>query len=283
MKSTKQKIYLYGFDGVFFVPKTKTDKVMIVITGSDGGLNFACRSAKRYSENGIAALAVALFGTSRTNKNLDRVPVEYIENAINFLRKSGYKRIGIDGMSKGSELAIYSAINFSEISCAVLRVPTYFISEGLINKQPSGYSCWSRRGKELEFTPYPTRKFNLLKQILKEKEYNLLSYNTDKTLNPNSVLNLRELKIPVLLLSSKRDTVWNSFEYATNIYNELKKSNDCFPVKHIAFENIGHLMLHKIGFAKKLLFKSERRNKKICKQERKTLSHEVLQWINGVL
>ena len=46
-------------------------------------------------------------------------------------------------MSKGSEMVLVAASMFSDVSCIIVRVPSYFVSEGLIgngkNKAPSIY------------------------------------------------------------------------------------------------------------------------------------------------
>ena len=77
----------------------------------------------------------------------------------------GYTKIGIEGASKGTELALAVALQYSEISCVILKSPSWYYSEGLINGQPSDDSCWSFQGQALPYTPYKARKFNTLKMI----------------------------------------------------------------------------------------------------------------------
>ena len=71
-------------------------------------------------------------------------------------KEQGYRKIGIDGASKGSEMALVAGSLLSDISCVIARVPSYYVSEGLAGKGkrkgPSGTSCWSYKGKDL---PYP--------------------------------------------------------------------------------------------------------------------------------
>lgn len=107
------------------------------------------------------ALALALFRTRQTQKDLSCVPVEYVENSISWLKDQGYQKIGIDGTSKGNEIALVAASMFPDISCVIARVPSHFVSEGLSGKgrkrAPSGTSCWSYHGKELPYSPYRSR------------------------------------------------------------------------------------------------------------------------------
>ena len=151
METNKPTVQTDGFEGFLYPGNGRKDKVLIVMSGSNGGMKLTRQSAHFYYENGFPALALALFRTKQTPKNLSRVPVEYVENAIAWLKKQGYDRIGVDGMSKGSKMALVAASMFPELACVIVRVPSHFVSEGLSgsgkNKAPSGTSCWSWRGR----------------------------------------------------------------------------------------------------------------------------------------
>ena len=71
-----------GFEGILYPGNGRKDKVLIVMSGSNGGMRLTRQAARFYHENGFPALALALFRTRQTPKDLSRVPVEYVENAI---------------------------------------------------------------------------------------------------------------------------------------------------------------------------------------------------------
>ena len=171
---TKTTVQKDGFEGILYPGNGRKDKVLIVMSGSDGGMKLTKQEAGFYHENGFPALALALFKTSQTPKELSRVPVEYVERAIAWLKACGYEKTGIDGTSKGSEMALVAASMFPELSCVIVRVPSHFVSEGLSgsgkNKAPSGTSCWSYRGEELPYAPYRSRSFNIMEMFMREKE-----------------------------------------------------------------------------------------------------------------
>ena len=198
-----------GFEAILYPGNGQKDKIMIVMSGSDGGMALSKQEAQFYHKNGIPALALGLFKTKQTPKELSRVPVEYVERAVAWLKKHGYKKIGIDGTSKGSEMALIAASMFSDISCVILRVPSHFISEGLSgngkDKAPSGTSCWSYRGKELPYAPYRSRTFNILKMFMQEKEMHIITFNRDKEVKPETLIPIEKIQAPVLMLSSKHD------------------------------------------------------------------------------
>lgn len=275
-----------GFEGIFFPVDANKNKVVIVVSGSNGGMSLTKKCAEFYYKNGIAALAVAIFKTKGTQKNLDRVPIEYIESAVKWLKMQGYEKIGIDGTSKGSEIALLSATMFRDLSCVIARVPSYFVSEGLIaygkSKKPSGTSCWSYNGEEIPFARYNSRKFNVIQIILKERELNLLTINKEKTVTEDTIIPIEKINGPILFLSSINDKVWPSYESSLYMENRLKEKSFSFPYKHIAFHNISHAMFTEISTIYKLGFKTERHNATQCAKERKQLADELLNWVSNV-
>ena len=105
-----------GFEGILFPGSGRKDKVLIVMSGSNGGMALTRSAAEFYDRHEIPALALALFKTKQTQKDLSRVPVEYVQRAIEWLKEKGYRKIGIDGTSKGSEIALIAASMFPELS-----------------------------------------------------------------------------------------------------------------------------------------------------------------------
>lgn len=160
-----EKIYRGTWDGVLYPVEGRKDKIMIVMSGSEGGLEHAGKMAHFLQDNGIPALALGYFKTKHTGKNLVQVPLEIVQSAISYLTGIGYEKIGISGASKGAEYALAAAIAFPALSCVIVKTPSWFYSEGMKNGKPSGTSCWSYQGRELPFTPYKTRQFHMLKML----------------------------------------------------------------------------------------------------------------------
>ena len=275
-----------GFEGILYPGSGRKDKVLIVMSGSNGGMSLTRQEAEFYHRNGIPALALALFRTKQTPKDLSRVPVEYAENALKWLKSQGYEKTGIDGTSKGSEMALLAASMFPDISCVIARVPSHFVSEGLTvkgkSKAPSGTSCWSYRGEELPYAPYRSRTFNMLKMLWKEKELHILTFNKDKDVSEENLIPVEKIKAPVLLLSSKHDEVWPSFESASYIENKLTESGFTYPHKHIAYEHMSHAAITELSGIYKMAFKSERRHPEECRADREAMKKELLKWVNEV-
>ena len=286
VQTKKANVRTEGFEGILYPGNGRKDKVLIVMSGSNGGMKLTRKAAEFYQQNDFPALALALFKTKQTPKHLSRVPVEYVENAIAWLKKQGFERIGVDGMSKGSEMALVAASMFPALSCVIARVPSYFVSEGLSgsgkNKRPSGTSCWSYQGKELPYAPYRSRSFNLLNMLLKEKELHIIAFNRDKDVKPEAIIPIERIKAPILLLSSKHDGVWPSFESAELMEKKLMEFGFPYPHKHIAFETMSHAMLTELPWVYRMAFKSERQHPKECERDREMLRKELLDWADRV-
>ena len=65
-----------SWDGIWYPADGSKEKIMIVVSGSDGGLEHAGKHAHFLADNGVPALAVALFKTRHTGKDLSKVPRE---------------------------------------------------------------------------------------------------------------------------------------------------------------------------------------------------------------
>lgn len=281
-KAEYYKVNGSDWDGLWYPADGSKEKAMIVVSGSDGGLEHSGKHARFLADNGVPALAVALFKTKHTEKQLNKIPLERIGTVIAWLKEKGYQNIGMDGTSKGAEYTFASALTYPEISCVIVKTPSWFYSEGLVRGQPSNECCWSLNGKGLPFTPYKTRKLNTLKLMWKAKEYNILEINTGKEIVPQSIIPIEKLKIPILMFSTKTDTIWPSTESCEKMCGILEENHYPYPYKHIAFEHMSHMMLEYCGREIKYFIKSEKEAPEECYAERDIMGQETILWIREV-
>lgn len=68
-----------GFEGHYY-DAGEREKAVITFSGSEGGSSASDTMAWYYKQHGISSLGVTLFAGKETGKNLDRVPLEYVEN-----------------------------------------------------------------------------------------------------------------------------------------------------------------------------------------------------------
>ena len=271
-----------GFQGILYPVENRKDKVVITLSGSEGGMEHAEKMAKFHQSQKMPALALAYFGTEQTGKWLSGIPLSYIGNAIRWLKEKGYEKIALEGISKGAEYAAAAAIKYPEISCVILKAPSYFYSEGLVQKAPSDTCCWTDGEEELPFTPYKLRSFNMKKQLLRERELNLLPLNTGKDVREESLIPIEKIGGPVLLLSTEADRVWPSAESGRILEERLEKKSFPYAHRHIVFQHMSHLMFENANKKVRLLFKSERHFPKECARERSLMGQEVCRWLEEV-
>lgn len=273
---------LHKADVVLYPVSGRKDKVVITLSGSEGGLEHAEKLAKYLRDNGIPALALGYFKTRHSVKALNKIELENIKAAIEWLTGLGYEKIGIEGCSKGAEYAAAAAIAFHELSCVILKIPSWFYSEGMNGKVPSGTSCWSYKGKEIPYTPYKTRKLPVVKEMLRNKEYNILAINTGKKINPDSVIPIEKIEAPILMFSTEVDTIWPSKESCEKMEERLNINNFSYPHKHICFRHMSHMMLENCGDSIKWFIKSEKQFPQECARERVIMGQECIKWIDEV-
>ena len=163
-----------------------------------------------------------------------------------------------------------------------LKIPSWFYSEGMNGKTPSGTSSWSYKGQELQYTPYKTRKLPVLKEMIKNKEYNILAINTGKTIVPDSIIPIEKIEAPILMFSTEVDTIWPSKESCERLEERLDINNFPYPHKHICFEHMSHMMLENCGSSIKWFIKSEKQFPEECARERVIMGQECIKWIEEV-
>lgn len=276
------KVTLHKADGVLYPVAGRKDKVVITMSGSEGGLEHAGKLAKYLQDNGIPALAFGYFKTKHSVKSLNKIELENIKAAIEWLKKQGYEKIGIEGCSKGAEYAAAAAIAYPELSCVILKIPSWFYGEGMDKTVPSGASSWTCEGKELPYTPYKTRKLPVMKEMMKNREYNIIAINTGKKINPDSIIPIEKIQAPVLMFSTEVDTIWPSKESCEKMEERLNANHFSYPHKHICFEHMSHMMLEDCGKGIKYFIKSEKEFPEECARERIIMGQECIKWIEEV-
>ena len=90
------KVPLHKADGILYPVTGRKDKIVITLSGSEGGLEHAGKLAKYLQDHGIPALALGYFKTKHSAKTLNKIELETIKAAIDRLTNLGYEKIGIE-------------------------------------------------------------------------------------------------------------------------------------------------------------------------------------------
>jgi dienelactone hydrolase len=211
-----------GFLGVYESRKTPGPRMpgILLLGGSEGGLPTGALS-RMLAARGYSTLGVAYFGAPGLPQTLARIPLEYFERALTWLRAQPQvdpSRIVVLGVSRGSEAAqLLGAYYPSLVSGVVASVPS--------NVALCGYPDCSQPAWTLNGTPLPyTQQFD----------------NPDPTDDPEAVIPDERIHGPLFAVCGGSDLVWFSCPYARAIMARLAAHGHPHPDVSFAYPRAGH-------------------------------------------
>lgn len=226
---------------VFRPPVEERYPAVVVLGGSGGGIS-ACNEeyAQALARRGMVAMDLAYFGMEGLPSDLERIPLEYLDHALTWLRLQPYVdpgRVGLAGGSKGGELALLFASMRSDVRAVAALVPSGIVFQSTAPGFPDS-SSWSYHGRELPFVRYG--KIGRTPIIATYYRAGLQQATPEQI--EAATIAVERIRGPILLLSGKADTLWPSSELAERVVERLRNKGFTFPVEHVAYEDAGHLI-----------------------------------------
>jgi len=127
---------------------------IIYMNGSSGGVN-APRAAL-FAARGYQCLALGVFNYEDRPKYLNDMPLEYLEQALRWVRDTLNPRDGfvaISGISRGGEMSLLAASHFPELVSAVVAYVPSPVMHGVVSAGAPGTGrdaqVWTLGGKPL--------------------------------------------------------------------------------------------------------------------------------------
>lgn len=243
-----------GFHGELFLPHRDKypGNVLICFSGSDGKFELSQMLARVFQSNGLTTLALAYVMEEGLPNQFFHVPIDFLEAAAKRLHDMGYQKVGLWGISKGAELALTAGSLLPELVNAVVAVsPINTVCQGFTMEKgvsiASG-SSWTFRGREVPYTQFGIEKFPLGHVIWKSIQAGELTmYDLYRPLvqNPNfaAVIQVEKITGPVLLISSKMDTMWPSELAARQVMKRLRRYHFSHFYKHLSYDYGGHMFV----------------------------------------
>jgi len=227
-----------GLVANLYLPQGRAGRVpaVILLAGSDGGFGRQDSVAAVLAKEGYAALVLAYFGLEGLPQELDRIPLEYFEAAVKYLRSQPQvdpKKIALAGYSKGGEAVLLLASRMPDIRAVVAFVPSSVVWQGIAKGFPK-ISSWSEHGRPLPFVPYVT-----LDRSIDLRELYTLSLRQEEAVR-DATIPVERIRGPVLLLSGRDDKIWPSTEMCEVIVARLKSKRFRHSYEHVAYDNAGH-------------------------------------------
>jgi len=236
----------------FYYPKNKQNiPLIILLGGSSGGISEVDGRAKIISSHGYAVLALVYFGLENLPKNLERIPVEYFFNSIDWAKEKQFidtTRIVIVGVSKGGEAALLVASMRRDIKGAIAFVPSNVRWQG-IPDGPSfiSKSSWTFNGKDLPYLKCSIGFSFFWKFISNSKQIEMREifqtiFTEDKSKIEPALIEVEKINGPILLIAGKDDKVWPSYDMCQMVRNRLDSLKFEHQIECLNYDNAGHLI-----------------------------------------
>jgi len=243
-----------GFHGELFRPARDEypGKVLICFGGSDGKFELARMLAAVFQKHGLTTLALAYVMEEGLPDCFYHVPIDPLEAAAKRLHEMGFEKVGLWGISKGAELALIAGSLLPNLVNAVAAVaPMSIVCQGFskekrITVMPG--SSWSFHGEEISYQSFGIEKFpfgQVLRKSLRAREvtmYDLYLPLVERP-DPAAVIRVENITGPILLISSKMDTMWPSEPAAKRIMERLQELDFPYSYRHLSYEYGSHLFV----------------------------------------
>ncbi len=215
-------------------PATALPGAVIVLGGSEGGLNGSRNLARRLAAAGFDSLAVSYFGEPGQSSRLDQIPIEPFALAREWLeaRPGPGEAIAVVGVSKGGELALLTASRDPAIKAVVAAVPSNVVWQGIDMQGGMTGSSWTAGGVPLPYVPYDlSHGFTSV--------HALYAGSLD-SIPTGAEIPVEQIAGPILLVSGQADTLWPSTEMANRVEQRLRAHGFPHGVTHLAYADAGH-------------------------------------------
>ncbi len=235
--------------GVVFEPAEGSDHFAVMLGGSFGGVPES--PARKLAESGVCAFALGYFGAQGLPSELVDIPLESIEQGIQWFRNShaGNRPVGLLGFSKGAELALVVAAHLPEAIGPVAAVaPSHVVWFGLTAPAPNGdrrsvSSSWSLRGVPIPFLPRPPVFAPVFNErgLRTDVFFDLDSYGPSQT--DAARIQVEQAAGPILLLSGTDDHQWPAAPMAAEIERRMIEHGRGDRITNVVYPGAGHVFL----------------------------------------
>lgn len=265
-------------------------KAVIAFGGSTGTITINRLLAEQFADAGIDVMIIEYHGKEGLPEDLLDQPVEVVGYAAEWLRKAGYKKIGVWGISMGTCLAVLAAVHFPDlISCAVLVSPMHMVTQAE-KKNDSGVrdgSAFALYGK-----PFPYAKWNMdskafnrryFMDCLKHRDLysrGIIEEAYQNNIEDAALLPVEKIKGSILFISGCQDGMCPASESSRFMMNRLEAHDFLYPHEHLEYTHLGHFILPFKPYVSKLLI-AERKYPKECDAERAQAWKSTLDFLHN--
>ncbi|WP_211462301.1 acyl-CoA thioester hydrolase/BAAT C-terminal domain-containing protein [Collimonas silvisoli] len=250
---SRREVREQGLVGTLFLPPgAGPHPAVMILNGSGGGINEA--RAALYASHGYAALALAYFKAPGLSDYISNTPLEYFQNALDWIRRSLTPQkdfVAISGQSRGGELVLLLAATFpQQVSAVLAYVPSALVHSGQNAADPAvgrEGPTWLLDGKALPHQWQNNRSASWLPFDQGPPPHRhalaMLTALEDEDAVMRARIPVEKIQAPVLLLSASDDGSWPSSLYSKMISDKLQEVSHPYPVEWQNYQDAGHAIL----------------------------------------
>ena len=227
---------------LYLPPASGKHPLVIVLSGSDGGIASASWYGEPLANLGYAALALAYFAMDGLPPDLVEIPLEYFKRAIDWARAHpsiDSERIAVMGHSRGGEAALLVAATYPEIRLVVANVPSHVVWGGIHPVPGTKVSAWSREGVGVPFLSLARapREGEIFRDLFEE------SLRASGPGENQAEIPVERINGPILFVTGTDDRIWPCTMMADLAIERLRRQAFSFAVEHAKYEDAGHAIL----------------------------------------
>ncbi|MEU1655883.1 acyl-CoA thioester hydrolase/BAAT C-terminal domain-containing protein [Streptomyces griseofuscus] len=230
------------WEGLLASPVGGSAVGVLVLAGSSGRV--MRERARLLARQGITALTIRWFGGPGQPPGICEVPLETFTAAVDLLRGTGARRIGVLGVSKGAEAALLTAVRDDRVDVVAALSPSPLVwcnvGPGRDGADRPYRSCWTWRGRPLPFVPMddswtPAEPEGGPVAI---RGWYERSERTFAALLPAAEIPVEAARAELILVAGGDDAMWPSEPYAERLAERRRAAGA--PVRLITRADAGH-------------------------------------------
>jgi len=213
---------------------------VIVLGGSTGGLSSANLYGEPLAAAGFVTLCLAYFAMDGLPSDLSEIPLEYFNQAIQWLQVHPAvegDRLGVFGSSRGGEAALVIGASFPAIKAVVANVPSHVVWQGANADLSTKTSSWTLGGVGLPFVSLVSPRVGT--SWCEWFEASL----RDRSAPGDAAIPVERINGPILFVSGAADGVWPASAMVDRAIDRLRRHRFPFEIEHARYEEAGHAFL----------------------------------------
>lgn len=230
-----------GLYGEFYLPQRATPApALLLIGGSEGGVDTISQMATSFAKAGYPALALAYWRAPGLPQSLEGIPLEYFDRAVAWLKKQPQVApgsIGMLGWSRGAEAALLVAARNPSIRLTIATAPSGVVWLGMNLGGPQPWKpAWTVNGKPLPCVTPDARHYRPDQPMA---QMFTASFETMDA-RPDAAIAVEKIHGDVLLISGGDDHIQPSTRFADRIVARLQALRFKGAVLHLDYPAAGH-------------------------------------------